>query len=45
MTQRVGRLRDELKGATNEMSRMERARGWGSNAMAVAGVLLPVLPW
>lgn len=37
MTQRVGRLRDELKGATNEMSRMERARGWGSNAMAVAG--------
>lgn len=37
MTQRVGRLRDELKGATNEMSRMERARGWGANAMAVAG--------
>lgn len=42
MTQRVGRLRDELKGASNEMgrmSKMERARGWGSNAMAVAGGL------
>lgn len=40
MAQRVGRLRDELKGAGNDMSRMgrmERARGLGSNAMALAG--------
>ncbi len=37
MTQRVGRLRDELKGTGNELSRMERARGWGSNVMAIAG--------
>ncbi|WP_156293256.1 phage tail tape measure protein [Serratia oryzae] len=37
MTQRIGRLRDELKGAGNEMSRMGRMRGWGSNAMALAG--------
>jgi len=37
MTQRVGRLRDELKGASTEMGRMGRMRNWGSNAMAIGG--------
>lgn len=37
MTSRVSRLRGELNSAGQSMSRLERARGWGSNAMAIAG--------
>ncbi|OVZ94856.1 phage tail tape measure protein [Yersinia frederiksenii] len=37
MTQQVSQLRTELNGAGQSMSRMERARNWGSNASAIAG--------
>ncbi len=37
MTSRVSKLRGELNSAGQSMSRMERAKGWGSNAMAIAG--------
>lgn len=37
MTSRVSRLRGELNSAGQSMSRLERAKGWGSNAMAIAG--------
>lgn len=37
MTQQVAQLRTELTGAGQSMSRMERARSWGSNASAIAG--------
>ncbi|MBP1130281.1 hypothetical protein JOE25_001840 [Serratia sp. PL17] len=40
MTQKVGRLREELNGAGLAMSRMERARGIGSNALAIGGGIL-----
>ena len=37
MTERVSRLRTELTGAGQAMSKMDRARQWGSNIGAVAG--------
>lgn len=37
MTDRVSRLRNELNGASQSMSRMERAKNLGSNALALAG--------
>lgn len=37
MTSRVSKLRGELNSAGQSMSRLERAKGWGSNAMAIAG--------
>lgn len=37
MTERVSKLRGELNGAGQTMSRLERAKGFGSNAMAIAG--------
>lgn len=37
MTSRVSKLRGELNSTGQSMSRMERAKGWGSNAMAIAG--------
>ncbi|MFD3249466.1 phage tail tape measure protein [Rahnella aquatilis] len=37
MTSRVSRLRGELNSAGQSMSRLERAKGWGSNAMAITG--------
>lgn len=37
MTSRVSKLRGELNSTGQSMSRLERARGWGSNAMAIAG--------
>ena len=39
MTQQVSQLRTELTGAGQSMSRMERARTWGSNIAAVSGGL------
>ncbi|MGK3122916.1 phage tail tape measure protein [Candidatus Pantoea formicae] len=37
MTRRVANLRNELNGAGQAMSRLDRARNWGSNATAIAG--------
>lgn len=37
MSSRVSRLRGELNSAGQSVSRLERAKGWGSNAMAIAG--------
>lgn len=37
MTRKVSRLREELNGAGQSLSRMERVKTWGSNAMAIAG--------
>lgn len=37
MTSRVSKLRGELNSTGQSMSRLERAKGWGSNAMAIAG--------
>ncbi|MGL5629031.1 MAG: phage tail tape measure protein, partial [Plesiomonas shigelloides] len=37
MTDRVSRLRNELNSTTQSMSRMERAKNLGSNALALAG--------
>lgn len=37
MTRKVANLRNELTGAGQAMSRMDRARNWGSNAMAITG--------
>lgn len=37
MTRKVANLRNELTGAGQAMSRMDRARNWGSNATAIAG--------
>ncbi|TKI08666.1 phage tail tape measure protein [Martelella alba] len=39
MTNQVSRLRTELNGAGQSMSRMERMRMWGGNVTAVAGGL------
>ena len=37
MSERVSKLRGELSGASQSLSRFERAKGIGSNAMAIAG--------
>lgn len=37
MTRKVSRLREELNGAGQSLSRMEKVKTWGSNAMAIAG--------
>lgn len=37
MTRKVTRLREELNGAGQSLSRMEKMKTWGSNAMAIAG--------
>lgn len=41
MTQRVSRLRGELGSTAQTVSRMDKLRGIGSGAMAVAGALRP----
>ena len=37
MTRKVVNLRNELSGAGQALSRLDRARNWGSNATAIAG--------
>lgn len=37
MTRKVTRLREELNGTGQSLSRMEKMKTWGSNAMAIAG--------
>lgn len=37
MTRKVANLRNELNGAGQSVSRLERIRGWGGNATAIAG--------